>query len=91
MKKEIKECPACASKRTIKGSYLGQTDYGLFGHVFRPDGLKPIRLMGSDVPANDNFYACLDCGLLWSTIDKTKLTEVLRKKGKTSTKEKLEL
>ena len=84
-------CPACDGKRTSQGRYLGQTDSGLLGHVFRPSGLKPITLTGSDVSVGSKFHACLDCGLLWTGIDKVKLATVLEKHGKKSTREKLNL
>ena len=84
-------CPACGGHRTNQGRYLGQTDYGLFGHVFRPRGLKPITLTGSDVAVGSTFNACLDCGLLWTGIDKSKLATVLEKHGKKSTRKRLNL
>ena len=84
-------CPACGGERTSSGQYLGQTDYGLLGHVFRPHGLKPITLTGSDVPVGSTFNACLDCGLLWTSIDKDKLATVLINHGKKSTRTKLNL
>jgi hypothetical protein len=47
--------------------------------------------MGSDVSVGSRFHACLNCGLLWAEINKTKLAKVLKKHGKKITRDRLEL
>ena len=86
------KCPACKSDRTVQGRFLDQIGGGV-GQVFRPKGLKMVTLTGSDIriPDKDKFASCLDCGLLWSVLDKKKLTSVLTKHGNKKTKERLGL
>jgi DNA-directed RNA polymerase subunit RPC12/RpoP len=86
------KCPACNNERVIKGRYLDQIGGGL-SQVFRPGGLKLLTLIGSDlrVSNGDRFYACLDCGLLWSSIDNRKLVRIIEKHGNIKTKQRLGL
>lgn len=86
------KCPGCHSERIVQGRYLDQIGGGI-GQVFRPEELKTLILNNCDirVPDGDRFRACLNCGLLWSTIDNKKLTAVLKKHGKEKVKQRLGL
>ena len=74
------QCPACHSVDVVDGRLLGQTDGG-FGFVFRPRGLRLLAWFGTDVSVADGFNACLECGMLWSAIDKRRLAHVIARKG----------
>lgn len=92
MKNTETACPDCGSVRVVAGRCLGQADYG-FGHVFRPRGLKLLKLSltSSDVPMSGNFRTCLDCGLLWNRLDPNKVKKTIQALGKDTTKRKLNL
>ena len=72
----------------MAGRCLGQTDGGL-RFVFRPRKLRLLAWTGTDVPIGSGQTACLDCGLLWSSIDKLALAEVIARKGGKALQESL--
>ena len=92
MKKQPAEatCPRCGSERISGGRCLGQLDLG-GGFVFRPEGIRHFASSGTDVRIAGHFTGCMDCGLLWSTINKEKLKKVLSKQGKKAVRNKLGL
>ncbi|MFC1451913.1 hypothetical protein ACFLSJ_01050 [Verrucomicrobiota bacterium] len=67
--------------------------FGGASPVFRPRGLKPLTLTGSDlrVRGGQKYRACLECGLLWSSVDAQKLARVLSRNGTAKTKARLGL
>jgi hypothetical protein len=81
-------CPKCGSSRTVPGRCLGRLDAGA-GFKFRPTQLRLLSFLGTDVPMSSEFTACVDCGLLWSTIRAEKLQQVVAKKGNTELQERL--
>lgn len=80
-------CPECNSHRLIPG----RTTTTAPG--FRPKGLRPFCFTVSELQPKfgNKFVACLDCGLVWSLIDKDDLTRLLTEKGTKKTKMKYRL
>lgn len=83
------KCPACGNGNIVLGRYLDQLAGGLLP-VFRPRGLKPFTLTGSDVriPAGDRFCCCVECGHLWSSLKPDQLLRVLQRYGNRQTRER---
>lgn len=83
------KCPACGGGSIVLGRYLDQLAGGLLP-VFRPRGLKPFTLTGSDVriPAGDRFCCCVECGHLWSSVKPDQLLQVLQRYGNRQTRER---
>jgi len=55
--------PKCSSHNVQKGRFAGK------GALFRPDGLTPCTFPWSNGEfCNDEACACLDSGLVWSSI-----------------------
>ena len=86
------KCPSCNSNRVIQGRYIDLAGLSS-GHAFRPKELRNLAFTGTDIRIKnaDRFMACLDCGLLWSKIDTTKLVKVLSKKASKKVKQRLNL
>ena len=52
--------------------------------IFRPSNLRPLAFTWAGGTALSNeAFACLDCGLVWSSTDADKLAAFLRKHGET--------
>lgn len=83
-----KQCPRCKSSRITTGSVLSQTDFFPYTLYFRPKGLKPFTLTGTDVGFKNRCASCLDCGLVWSEVSGEKVESVIKSKGTDATKQK---
>jgi hypothetical protein len=61
--------------------------------VFRPKGLKFFHFFRIDLPVShgEDFMGCLDCGLLWSSVDGQKLERLLAKHGTRNSKVALKI
>lgn len=81
-------CPCCASKRIVEGRYLDQIGGGL-GQNFRPKDIKHFAFGSTDVPISSKMNACVDCGHLWSVIDKSALLAVVEKNGSKELKNRI--
>ena len=72
------QCLKCNSQRVTKGrveNYESNTSA-----VFRPRGLKTFAFTlvgGTDL--SDEAFACLDCGLVWSSTEPDKLAAFIQK------------
>jgi len=81
------KCPACGCDKAVSGCFIAQIGERGIRHVFRPDGLKFLRLSGDiRVQDGERFTACSQCGLLWSSLDAAELRAVMRKHGKEDAK-----
>jgi hypothetical protein len=71
-------CLKCKSQRVTKGSIVNYESEQLA--VFRPQGLRFLSFTLTQGPqlAEDGF-ACLDCGLVWSSTAPDKLASFIRK------------
>ena len=84
-------CPSCGHDKPVPGCFIAQVGEGGICHVFRPDGLKFLRLSGDiRVPDGERFTACPQCGLLWSSLDAAELRGVMKKHGKPESKNQSE-
>ena len=82
------KCPSCGFAEPIEGCFIAQIGERGVRHVFRPDGLKFLRLSGDiPVPNGERFTACPQCGLLWSSLDASQLRGVMKKHGNPDTKD----
>jgi len=79
-------CPKCNHDKVAAGSILSQIDYFTLRVYFRPKGLRPFTLTGTDVGFKNQFFTCTKCGFLWSAIDAAKLVRIIAAKGKDKTK-----
>jgi len=86
-----KDCPECKSRRIVEGSVLSQPDYFYPGAYFRPKELRPFVLTGINIRFKNLFCSCLDCGCIWSKINKEKLIEVIASKGNKVVKDRVGL
>jgi len=80
-------CPQCSGQHLVLGETTTATP------AFRPKGLRFFCITKSyPTPKQGNrFVACLDCGLLWSAIDQSELSDLLTEKGTKRTKAKYRL
>ena len=86
------KCVGCGSKKILKGRIFNQSDYVSPQAFFRPKELKPFALFGVNVRVKKNdFSACLECGLVWATVNSGALTEVVIKNVRKNIKEKLQI
>lgn len=72
------ECLKCKSTRITKGHVENYEDHG--SAIFRPQGLKAFALtiMGG-TPLGEEAFACLDCGLVWSSTAPEELAAFIQK------------
>ena len=85
-------CPACKSEAIIKGKCHGLLAKGI-DLFFTPELMKIFTLGKTSVTISGNsenpFFACLECGHLWTTIDSAELESKILKYGKQELKNKL--
>ena len=77
-------CPSCKCSSTIEGSLIREPVF------FRPDGLK-FFTFNTQVEVLERFQACLECGHIWSSVDKDELKELINSSGKPELKDKLNM
>lgn len=86
-----RSCPACQSRRVVVGET--ETVFDGLARGFRPRGLR--RSLFSDaskrVRLTDGVFACLDCGLTWSWLDRESLRETLVRWGEFFDRDRLGL
>ena len=70
------QCLKCKSERVTKGSVVNSEDPR--PAVFRPQGLRFLT-WGQGPQLADEGFACLDCGLVWSSTSPEKLATFIRK------------
>jgi len=59
----MKQCPKCSRHNVQKGRFAWE------GAFFMPDGLTRFTFcLSTGGFCNDEAFACLDCGLVWSSI-----------------------
>ncbi|MCK5850801.1 MAG: hypothetical protein KAH23_07790 [Kiritimatiellae bacterium] len=87
-------CPGCKNSRFVRGLFFDPLATRQ-GHAarFKPDGLKDFTLSNPilAILGGETFFACLDCGLLWSGIDQNELSDLLTEKGTKKTKKQYRL
>ena len=72
------ECLQCKSRRVTRGSVVNYENAG--PAVFRPKGLRFLALTLTQGPQLEKKgFACLDCGLVWSSTSPDKLAAFIRK------------
>jgi len=70
------QCLRCKSERVTKGSVVNYEDSR--PAVFRPQGLRFLTI-GQGPQLVEEGFACLDCGLVWSSTPPDKLATFIRK------------
>ncbi|MCM8787891.1 MAG: hypothetical protein NC935_07585 [Candidatus Omnitrophica bacterium] len=83
------KCPQCSSHQVVEGKIYNQIDYVAPRAYFRPGGLKPFSFLGVNVRLENRFFACINCGFLWSKIDIAQLIRILKESGTPQTKKRL--
>lgn len=70
-------CPRCKSHRLVGGRFTASQG----SPVFRPKAMRSftLTLFGGVEIWNDQVWACLDCGCLWSEINTTDLKTFIRR------------
>jgi hypothetical protein len=83
-------CPSCASAVVVAGRLLPSGGDDGWVTRFYPKGIRFLTLSKS-VPLSNGqlFYACTDCGHVWSKVDAQDLRELLEKSGDEGTLAKL--
>ena len=83
-------CPSCASAVIVAGKLLPSGGDDGWVTRFYPKGIRFFTLSRS-VPLSNGqlFYACTDCGHVWSKVDAKELRELLEKSGDECTLAKL--
>ncbi len=72
------QCMRCKSERVTKGSVVNYDSRQAAS--FRPEGLRFFTLTLAQGPQlADEGYACLDCGLVWSSITPDELAAFIRR------------
>lgn len=78
----MNECLKCKSGNVIAGRIGCSTRTG-FSCVFKPTGDRKIRFLAWTVregtDCNEEAFACLDCGLVWSSLSAQDLKEFITK------------
>ncbi|MCI0364093.1 MAG: hypothetical protein L0219_09450 [Phycisphaerales bacterium] len=69
------KCPRCGSDQVAEGDILGQTGMTR-GIVFRPVDRKWWSFILPDARVSADGRACVDCGLLWTTVNPGRLKTV---------------
>ncbi len=77
-------CPSCKCNNTVKG------DFNREPYLFFPKGLR-FFTFSRFVELQERFYACLECGLVWSHVDGDELKNLIKKSAKPETRENLKL
>ena len=72
----MKQCLSCRSDRVVSGKISAGRDPA----VFQPDGLRSFTftLLGG-TKFTEQAFACLDCGLVWSSISAGELRMFVEK------------
>jgi len=74
----VTKCLQCQSERITKGSIVPESNGGFV--QFRPEGLRAwVLTLDQGADLQSEAYACLDCGLVWSTADKAELASFMQK------------
>jgi hypothetical protein len=85
-------CPVCGGRRVVWGEFAVHPQaYGVSG--FQPEALRR-RWFGRPhrpIPITSQARICLDCGLLWASVDQHYATKALRATGDEDLKEFLGL
>lgn len=82
-------CPGCKSKKVVLGKLFNVIS-GIPPFYFRPKGLKLITVNDADVRIDSKgFAACVDCGLVWSTVSPQKLQNIVEASGSAKLKNAL--
>lgn len=72
------QCLQCNSQRVTKGRVENYENHQ--PAIFRPDGLRTFTFtLNGGTQLSENAYACLDCGLVWSSTQADKLAAFIRK------------
>lgn len=88
----MRTCPRCGSGRIASGELRSDGR----APQFRPHGLRvPLFTLIDSTPGRIDFdhrvRACLDCGLLWTTVEPEELRDTLRRYAVRPLKEELAL
>ena len=76
----MNECLKCKSKRVIEGEILGCRGDASF---FKPKELRMFAFtMSGGTQISKTGFACLDCGLVWSTTSAEELDAFVKKNCK---------
>ena len=72
------QCLKCGSSRVAQGTVA---ECGSRGNaMFRPEGIRLLALtLTGGVSLPNEAWACLDCGLVWTTLAPAKLEKFLRR------------
>ena len=72
------QCLKCGSSRVAKGTVA---ECGSRGNaMFRPEGIRLLALtLTGGVSLPKEAWACLDCGLVWTTVAPAKFEKFLRR------------
>jgi hypothetical protein len=74
----VTKCLQCQSERIVQGEIVNSENRG--AAVFRPHSLKAFAFTFSQGPELvGGSSACLDCGLVWSSVSTTELATFLKK------------
>jgi hypothetical protein len=74
------DCLQCNSQRVTKGCVENYESHQ--PAVFRPQGMRTFTLtLIGGTRLSEEAYACLDCGLIWSSTSPEKLAAFIRKHG----------
>jgi len=84
-------CPKCGSQHAARGTVLNLPDYFRPTAYFKPKGLRSFVITGITVNFKNNFFSCVDCGLVWASLDPEKLRTVIRRKAKENIRQELGL
>ncbi len=82
------ECPGCGGKRIVAGRIFDAI-CGLKPFYFRPAGLKLVTLSRADAKIDGKFQACVDCGMLWSSVEPKVIQEIMQTSGTARSRERL--
>jgi hypothetical protein len=71
-------CLQCKSQRVAKGRVENYESHA--SAIFRPHGLRTFTFtLAGGTELSEEAYACLDCGLVWSSTSPEKLAAFIQK------------
>ena len=83
------KCPKCQSSKVVEGKHFNWMGGG--PQYFKPKELRVLTIANHIAVKKRGFWACTDCGLLWSEVDAGDLRRLLAQNGSKALKARLDL
>ncbi len=82
-------CPNCESTRVVAGECIDQVGLGV-ASVFRLSNRRFFSFRNPIVSMPRGMRACLDCGIVWGSLNTQKLKQMVHRCGSATLKQQME-